>query len=182
MLLTCRQALCMCLCVPSLAPLVYTTSSLSCMVDGAVYFCGFLCGVAHDVKRLCSVRAGKLLVIYQGLGKAEIDVGDGTSLQFGSLSGCPDEDPAARHSCVLAQDGTVHACGLNLHNQCGLGPSAGTRIATPTLVASLQGVHITCVAVGASHSLACSDAGAPGMPPCSASVQQDGPILVPLDS
>lgn len=137
-----------------------------CMVNGDIYFCGFLCGVAHDVKRLCSVSVDKLLVISQGLGRAEIDVGDGRALEIGSLSGCSDEDPAARHSCVLAEDGTVHACGLNLHSQCGLGPTAGTFVAVPTLMASLQGLRITCVATGASHSLACSDAGAPGLPSC----------------
>ena len=138
------------------------------MVAGEVYFCGFLCGVAHDVKRLCTVRADRLLVISQGLGRAEIDTGDGTSLELGSLRGCPDEDPGPQHSCVLGAGGTVHACGVNLHNQCGLGPGGVTSVAVLTPVASLQGLRITSVAAGASHSLACSDAGAPATPSCSA--------------
>ncbi len=59
----------------------------------------------------------------------------------------------------MLENGQIFASGQSLHGQCGVGPNLVTA---PTVVASLGGIYIACVAVGMSHTLACSDAGEPG--------------------
>ena len=67
----------------------------------------------------------------------------------------------ARHSCALTQAGSLYTWGCNLHRQCGVPCQAGANVLAPTLVQSLGGLKVTCVAAGLHHAIVCTDAGEP---------------------
>ena len=62
-------------------------------------------------------------------------------------------------SLLLADDGTVFSFGKSDWGQAGLGPSLGSRIATPIHTTNLAGKTITQVAADGSHSLLLADDG-----------------------
>lgn len=65
----------------------------------------------------------------------------------------------ARHSCALTTSGRLYTWGCNLHEQCGVSSGSGTTVPLPSLVASLDGLRVTSVAAGLSHTIVCTDAG-----------------------
>ncbi len=65
----------------------------------------------------------------------------------------------ARHSCALTKSGRLFCWGCNLHDQCGVLPDAGTNVHRPMPVTSLDGLRVTSVAAGLSHTVVCTDAG-----------------------
>ncbi|KAK9908348.1 hypothetical protein WJX75_006427 [Coccomyxa subellipsoidea] len=66
----------------------------------------------------------------------------------------------ARHSCALNKSGRLYTWGCNLHDQCGASSDAGTTLPRPMPVRSLDGLRVTHVAAGLSHTIVCTDAGA----------------------
>ena len=72
----------------------------------------------------------------------------------------------ARHSCALTQAGALYTWGCNLHRQCGVECQSGANVLAPTLVQSLGGLKVTCVAAGLHHAIVCTDAGEALHMPC----------------